>query len=80
MEAISPILTVFLKLANNRIFRKYLRKKILPPLRDVHSRPEQGTSLRNYLCKLLTTPTTQVRDLAAELLFILCKENGKFIT
>lgn len=77
-EALAPILTLFMKLASsNMIFRKFLRKKILPPLRDVHNRPEQGTSLRNYHCKLLTSPITQIRDLVSEFLFTLCKENGK---
>lgn len=59
--------------------RKYLRYQILPPLRDVLHRPEQGSTLRNHLCRMLTTPVTEVRDLAAELLFVLCKENGKFV-
>lgn len=74
---LSPILTVFLSLAHaSRMFRKYLRLKILPPLRDVHTRPEKGKTLRNYLCKLLTSPITQVKSMAADLLFKLCKENG----
>lgn len=63
---------------SERNIRKYLRIKILPPLTDIYSRPEQGETLRNYLCRLLTTPITEVRDLAAELLFVLCKENGRF--
>ena len=29
------------------------------------------------LCKLLTNPITEVKDLAADLLFVLCKESGK---
>ena len=34
--------------------------------------------LCNYrLCKLLTNPITEVKDLAADLLFVLCKESGK---
>lgn len=56
--------------------RKFLRSQILPPLKDVHSRPEQGNTLRNHLCRLLTRPVTQLRDLVAELIFILCKKNG----
>ena len=42
-------------------------------------RPEEGTTLRAKLCKLLTSPVVEVRDLVAEFLFILCKENGKVI-
>ncbi|EGI57494.1 Synembryn-A [Acromyrmex echinatior] len=39
------------------------------------NRPEEGTTLRAKLCKLLTSPITELRDLVAELLFVLCKEN-----
>ncbi|KAK5644277.1 hypothetical protein RI129_008122 [Pyrocoelia pectoralis] len=80
-ELLSPILIVLLKSVNSsRIIRRYLRLKILPPLKDVHNRPEQGSTLRNSLCRLLTTPITNVRDLVADLLFILCKENvGRMI-
>jgi len=28
------------------------------------------------LCKLFTNPITEVKDLAADFLFVLCKENG----
>lgn len=82
-DTLLPILTVLLKLSkSSRFARKYLKKHILPPLtaKDVHKRPEQGNTLRNNLCKLLTTPVSQVRDLAADLLFVLCKENvGRMI-
>nr|CAH7724157.1 unnamed protein product [Callosobruchus chinensis] len=75
-EVLSPVMTVLLKGANgNRSIRKFLRHHILPPLKDVHTRPEQGDKLRNHLCRLLTTPITQLRDLIAELLFVLCKKN-----
>lgn len=75
-EKLTPILCVLHDCAvGNRVLRKFLRWKILPPLRDVHTRPEEGTSLRNKLCQLLTTPIKSVRDLVAELLFVLCKES-----
>jgi len=75
-ERLSPIVTVLLECAiNHRLLRKYLRWRILPPLRDVHTRPEEGHTLRNKLCRLLTSPVTNVRDLVAELLFVLCKES-----
>lgn len=77
-ELLSPILTALVKCVRcNSLQRRYIRSQVLPPLRDVKERPEVGTHLRNYLCKLLTTPATQVRDLTAELLFVICKENGK---
>ncbi|XP_034825649.1 synembryn-A [Maniola hyperantus] len=74
-ENLSPVLTVLNKSARGcRVQRKYLRLIVLPPLRDVSRPPEQGHTLRNQLCRLLTTPVTSVRDLVAEFLFILCKE------
>ncbi|ALC49091.1 ric8a, partial [Drosophila busckii] len=75
-ELLSPVLTVLVKCArSNRIMRHYLRKQILPPLKDVSQRPELGTELRNHLCRFLTLPAMILRDLAAELIFVLCKEN-----
>lgn len=78
-EYLSPILMTLVKCVRcNTIQRRYIRTVVLPPLRDVSERPEVGNELRNHLCRLLTTPATQVRDLSAELLFVLCKENGKY--
>lgn len=75
----TPILTVVHKaVSGSRYIRKYVRSVILPPLKDVHTRPEEGNTIRNQLCRLLTTPITHVRDLTAEILLILCKENGMF--
>lgn len=80
-EKLPPILTVMIKCVRcTSTIRRYVRMKILPPLRDVKKRPEEGTTLRNHLCKLLTYPSTQISDLVAELLFVLCKENvGRMI-
>uniref|UniRef100_A0A4W3GDW9 Synembryn n=1 Tax=Callorhinchus milii TaxID=7868 RepID=A0A4W3GDW9_CALMI len=49
--------------------------QILPPLRDVKTRPEVGDALRNKLVRLMTHIDTDVKRCAAELLFVLCKEN-----
>ncbi|XP_073963372.1 chaperone Ric-8A-like [Choristoneura fumiferana] len=74
-ENLSPILTVMNKAARgSRVARKFLRRAVLPPLRDVSRPPEHGGELRNQLCRLLTTPVSSVRDLVAEFLFVLCKE------
>lgn len=71
------MLTVLVKCARcNPIQRRYLKQKILPPSCDFKTRPEVGDQSRNRLIKLLTTPVTQVRDLVADFLFVLCKENG----
>lgn len=80
-EQLPPILTIMIKCARcTSVIRRYIRSQILPPLRDVKKRPEEGTTLRNYLCRLLTYPSTQISDLVAELLFVLCKENvGRMI-
>ncbi|XP_055705806.1 synembryn [Phlebotomus papatasi] len=80
-ECLSPILTALVKcVRSSSCLRRYIRIQVLPPLRDVHRRPEDGTELRNYLCRLLTTPALQVRDLVAEFLFVMCKENvGRMI-
>lgn len=61
----------------NSLQRRFLKQKVLPPTRDFKTRPEVGDHLQNRLIKLLTTPVTQVRDLVADFLFVLCKENGK---
>lgn len=80
-ELLSPVLTVLVKCArSDRILRHYLRMEILPPLKDVSQRPEIGNELRNHLCRFLTLPAMILRDLAAELLFVLCKEDvGRMI-
>lgn len=51
--------------------------QVLPPLRDVTNRPEVGDALRNKLVRLMTHVDTDVKDAAAEFLFVLCKENGQ---
>ena len=72
----APILICLSEAARgNSIIRKYLRYKILPPLKDVFKRPEEGTTLRNKLVTLMTSSSVEVKELAADLLFVLCKEN-----
>ena len=39
-------------------------------------RPEEGSSLRSQLVRLMTSPVSEVKVLAAHLLFVLCKEDG----
>lgn len=80
-DQLPPVLTVLIKCVRSAtVIRRYVRFQILPPLSDVKTRPEEGTTMRNHLCKLLTNPSRQISDLAAELLFVLCKENvGRMI-
>lgn len=64
----------------HRETRKFLRSKVLPPLRDVMNKPEVGDTLRNKLVRLMTHIDTDVKDCAAEFLFVLCKESvSRFI-
>ncbi|XP_008309308.1 chaperone Ric-8A isoform X2 [Cynoglossus semilaevis] len=64
----------------HRETRKFLRSKVLPPLRDVKNRPEVGNAVRNKLVRLMTHIDTDVKNCAAEFLFVLCKENvSRFI-
>lgn len=65
--------------SKNAIIRKYLKLRILPPLKktDVLERPEVGPTLRNRLCALMTSPAGRVTELVCNFLFVLVKENGK---
>ncbi|KAK7892066.1 hypothetical protein WMY93_024029 [Mugilogobius chulae] len=64
----------------HRETRKFLRSKVLPPLRDVMNKPEVGNTLRNKLVRLMTHIDTDVKNCAAEFLFVLCKESvSRFI-
>lgn len=80
-ESLAPALICLSEMARaKRVIRKYLKSHILPPLRDVHSRPEEGEHIRNKLVKLMTNPNTDVKELVADFLFVLCKESvGRLI-
>ncbi|XP_021955433.1 synembryn-A [Folsomia candida] len=77
-----PLLALHNMSIGHRAIRKYLKKRILPPLKrkDVENLPEEGKTIRNKLVALLTSPITHITDLVANLLFILCKEKvGKLV-
>ncbi|XP_055947522.1 synembryn-A-like isoform X2 [Argiope bruennichi] len=75
-EPLSPILTTLVECSHaHSTIRKFLKKKVLPPLKDFSQRPEEGTALRNRLVKLMTSPAFDVKELVADFLFVLCKEN-----
>ncbi|KAI8440097.1 hypothetical protein MSG28_001517 [Choristoneura fumiferana] len=74
LQSLVQLLQYRLTARGSRVARKFLRRAVLPPLRDVSRPPEHGGELRNQLCRLLTTPVSSVRDLVAEFLFVLCKE------
>ncbi|XP_027889794.1 chaperone Ric-8A isoform X2 [Xiphophorus couchianus] len=80
-EALLPSLNLLTESSRiHRETRKFLRSKVLPPLRDVKNRPEVGSALRNKLVRLMTHIDTDVKDCTAEFLFVLCKESvSRFI-
>ncbi|XP_047656492.1 synembryn-A [Tachysurus fulvidraco] len=80
-EKLTPVLNLLTESCRaHRETRHYLRQQILPPLRDVVLRPEQGDTIRNKLVRLMTHVDTELKHCAAELLFVLCKENvGRFV-
>ncbi|XP_030636951.1 chaperone Ric-8A [Chanos chanos] len=80
-ETLLPSLNLLTESARiHRETRKFLRMKVLPPLRDVKNRPEVGNALRNKLVRLMTHIDTDVKNCAAEFLFVLCKESvSRFI-
>ncbi|KAJ3596935.1 hypothetical protein NHX12_003335 [Muraenolepis orangiensis] len=80
-ETLLPCLNLLTESARiHRETRKFLRSKVLPPLRDVKNRPEVGSSLRNKLVRLMTHIDTDIKTCAAELVFVLCKESvSRFI-
>ncbi|GAA53360.1 synembryn-A [Clonorchis sinensis] len=76
-ETLCPVLNALTRAAQgNRDIRKYCRAKVLPHLRaEVRNLPEEGATMRNRLCKLLTNPSHGVSELVALFLFVLCKED-----
>ncbi|KAF4093189.1 hypothetical protein AMELA_G00030080 [Ameiurus melas] len=80
-ERLTPVLNLLTESCRaHRETRHYFRQQILPPLRDVALRPEQGDTIRNKLVRLMTHVDTELKHCAAELLFVLCKENvGRFV-
>ncbi|XP_077994680.1 chaperone Ric-8A-like [Glandiceps talaboti] len=76
IESLTPILSTLCAVCKaNRYLRKYMKREILPPLRDASKLPEEGESIRNKLVRLMTNPSTEIKDLVADFLFVLCKEN-----
>nr|KAF6343575.1 RIC8 guanine nucleotide exchange factor A [Pipistrellus kuhlii] len=75
-EGVAPVLSVLTECARlHRPARKFLKAQVLPPLRDVKTRPEVGEQLRNKLVRLMTHLDTDVKRVAAEFLFVLCSES-----
>ncbi|XP_077482483.1 chaperone Ric-8A isoform X1 [Stigmatopora argus] len=75
-EKLTPILNLLTESCRaHKETRHYIRKYILPPLRDVSQRPEEGCTVKSRLIRLMTHLDTDLKHCAADLLFVLCKEN-----
>nr|XP_004571454.2 synembryn-A [Maylandia zebra] len=75
-EKLTPILNLLTESCRaHRETRHYIRKYILPPLRNVSQRPEEGTTVKSRLIRLMTHLDTDLKHCAADLIFVLCKEN-----
>ncbi|KAM8876335.1 chaperone Ric-8A isoform 1-T2 [Synchiropus picturatus] len=75
-EKLTPILNLLTESCRaHRETRHYIRNHILPPLRDVSQRPEEGSTVKSRLIRLMTHLDTDVKHCAADLIFVLCKEN-----
>nr|XP_046232438.1 synembryn-A isoform X2 [Scatophagus argus] len=75
-ERLTPVLNLLTESCRaHRETRHYIRKHILPPLRDLTHRPEEGSTVKSRLIRLMTHLDTDVKYCAADLIFVLCKEN-----
>ncbi|KAM9817362.1 chaperone Ric-8A [Neosynchiropus ocellatus] len=75
-EKLTPILNLLAESCRaHKETRHYIRNHILPPLRDVSQRPEEGSTVKSRLIRLMTHLDTDVKHCAADLIFVLCKEN-----
>uniref|UniRef100_A0A3P9HVW5 Synembryn n=1 Tax=Oryzias latipes TaxID=8090 RepID=A0A3P9HVW5_ORYLA len=75
-EKLTPILNLLTESCRaHRETRLYIRKHILPPLRDVSHKPEEGNTVKSRLIRLMTHLDTDLKHCAADLIFVLCKEN-----
>ncbi|KAM3859896.1 chaperone Ric-8A [Diretmus argenteus] len=75
-EKLTPILNLLTESCRaHRETRHYIRKYILPPLRDVSLRPEEGSTVKSRLIRLMTHLDTDLKHCAADFIFVLCKEN-----
>ncbi|XP_068439680.1 synembryn-A [Clinocottus analis] len=75
-EKLTPILNLLTESCRaHRETRHCIRKHILPPLRDTSHRPEEGSTVKSRLVRLMTHLDTDLKHCAADLIFVLCKEN-----
>jgi hypothetical protein len=78
IDHLYPVLMLLsLMCKTNKTIHSYCRLKVLPPLKkkDLINLPQNGLTIRNRLCKLMTDPSLQLKRLVSQFLFILCKES-----
>ena len=59
----------------NHTVRHYVRKRVLPPLKQVTARPEDGDDIKARIVKLMVHSDHSLAYSTADFLFVLCKEN-----
>uniref|UniRef100_A0A3Q3WVF7 Synembryn n=1 Tax=Mola mola TaxID=94237 RepID=A0A3Q3WVF7_MOLML len=75
-EGLTPVLSLLTEGSrHHREVRRYIKAQVLPPLKEVKIRPEIGSTIRNKLVRLMTHVDMDVKQTAAEFLFVLCKES-----
>ncbi|KAM7002127.1 chaperone Ric-8B isoform 1-T1 [Tautogolabrus adspersus] len=75
-EGLTPVLSLLTEGSrHHREIRRFIKAQVLPPLKDVKIRPEIGSAVRNKLVRLMTHVDMGVKQMAAEFLFVLCKES-----
>lgn len=77
-DRLYPVLLLLILMSkSNKIIRHYARLKVLPPLtkNDLINLPQNGLAIRNRLTKMMTDPNVQLKRLAAQFLYVLCKES-----
>ncbi|CAL8263746.1 unnamed protein product [Merluccius merluccius] len=75
-EGLTPVLSLLTEGSRrHRHIRRYIKAQVLPPLKEAKVRPEIGNTIRNKLVRLMTHVDMGVKQGAAELLFVLCKES-----
>ena len=76
-DGIVPIMTALANCARAcGPARRFWRARILPTLRTVDCRPDQGETLKARLVRLMTSSHTTLSSTVADFLFVLCKENA----
>eukprot|EP00111_Clytia_hemisphaerica_P023177 TCONS_00068176-protein len=75
-EKTMAILTAFSYICRDvPLMRKYLRGEVLPPLSITKERPEERQDACGDIVRLMTTVDVMLKNMAADFLFVLCKEN-----